>query len=88
VADTPHHLAGGTAKPPPRLAPVDGIDWSQYCVVRIAEHEDMKGEIEALRKALHEARMQTALWRALCEEVQAELHETVERSYRIEDERG
>jgi hypothetical protein len=45
-------------------------------------------EIEALRKALHEARMQTALWRALCEEVQAELHDTVERSYRIEDERG
>jgi hypothetical protein len=45
-------------------------------------------EIEALRKALHEARMQTSLWRALCEEVQAELHDTVERSYRIEDERG
>jgi hypothetical protein len=45
-------------------------------------------EIEALRKALHEARMQTALWRALCEEVQAELHDTVERSYRIEDARG
>jgi hypothetical protein len=45
-------------------------------------------EIEALRKALHEARMQTSLWRALCEEVQAELHDTVERSYRIEDARG
>jgi hypothetical protein len=49
---------------------------------------DAADEIEALRKALHEARMQTALWRALCEEVQAELHDTVERSYRIEDERG
>jgi hypothetical protein len=88
VAETPHHLAGDAAKPPPRLAPVDGIDYSQYCVVRISEYDDMCAEIERLRKALHEARMQTSLWRALCEEVQAELHDTVERSYRIEDERG
>jgi hypothetical protein len=51
VDDTPHHLAGGTAKPTPRLAPADDIDWSQYCVVRISEYEDMRAEIELLQEA-------------------------------------
>jgi hypothetical protein len=49
VDDTPHHLAGDAAKPPLRLAPVDGIDWSQYCVVRISEYVEMREKIERLR---------------------------------------
>jgi uncharacterized small protein (DUF1192 family) len=48
VDDTPHHLAGGTAKPTPRLAPVY-VDYSQYCVVRIGEYVEMREEIERLR---------------------------------------
>lgn len=27
------------------------IDWSQYCVIRITEYDDMKAEIERLRAA-------------------------------------
>jgi hypothetical protein len=30
---------------------VADIDWSQYCVVRIAEYDAMKGEIELLQEA-------------------------------------
>jgi hypothetical protein len=66
----------------------DLLDGPVPMIIERADVRAAADEIERLRKALHEARMQTALWRALCEEVQAELHDTVERSYRIEDERG
>jgi hypothetical protein len=37
--------------PRSRRPTVADIDWSQYCVVRIAEYDAMKGEIELLQEA-------------------------------------